>query len=101
MAFSGTLITCAYAAYSASPPLLADLIWSQNMSAAGTCAKTAPSPPYPSGSIAIFEVYADRDIYVAYGQAPDITNGPRALVKASMTYDFVAKAGDKIAWTPA
>lgn len=101
MAFTGTLITCAYAAFSATPPLLGELVWSQHMSVAGECANPAPSPPSPNGPILVFEVYADRDIYVAYGASPDATSGPRCLVKATMTYDFVAKSGDKIAWSVA
>lgn len=98
MAFTGILITCGKAV-SGVPALLSELLWSEHHTVAGTCTNSTPpqNPPYAN---CILEVYSSTDAFISYGVAPDADLGPKVIVKAGMTYDFIIAPGSSISWMP-
>lgn len=104
MALSGLHVVCAYAGGSGSDgrpvPLMADIAWTQTMSAAGTTTNTAPSSGAASGR-SMFRIRSSVDAWCSVGPTPDATTGKRFFVTSNSDYDVFASSGDKLAWVTA
>lgn len=106
MAFTGLHITAGYVGPSygrsltKNAALFTRITGSESMSAGGTTTMVAPASHESMGP-PVLRVQAAADAWVAIGQNPNASSGPRTLCRAGEDYDFFVEPGDKLQWAAA
>lgn len=70
------------------------LAWSETIAAAGTSSNSVPS-----GGSFILTLIAEVEMWVAIGPTPNASANPRRRMPAGSGRSFVARSGDKVAWS--
>ena len=105
MALSGLHVVCGYAG-GRTPntpfplPLPASAAWSETLAVAGSTTNKAPGNDATFGQ-PMMSVRSSVDAWVAMGENPNATSGPRRYIAANTDYDFFVNTGDKLAWIAA
>lgn len=80
-------------------PAQGPLVWSENVTSAGTTTNSVPSTggPHPL----LITITAAADSFIDIGPSPDATSSKKRFCPAGIPRDFSANPGDKVAWVAA